>query len=89
VPYRLLTIPPRRRADLTQFANLILGAIAIQKDLSVRIARRPHNAALRRQRETYVVLIDRLIAEHDRAFDQYLREVERRYAQFVAASALH
>jgi hypothetical protein len=72
---------------LTQFADLILDASAIQKDLYARIARRPRDAALRRQRKRHGVMIDRLIAEYDRTFDQYLREVERRYAQFLAASA--
>jgi hypothetical protein len=65
------------RVELMSWENLLIDALAIERDLSQRLSKRPRSRALRQQRKESVQLIMRLVSGYRDALDAYLASIGR------------
>jgi hypothetical protein len=66
-----------RHAEVLAIGDLLVRAVAIEKDIYNRLAAQPKNTVLLKQQKQYERLISQLVWEHKNALADYLAAVRR------------
>ena len=64
-------------AEVLEIGELLIRAVAIERDICSRLARQPKNATLLKQRGQYQRLVRHLLWEHRTALANYLGAIRR------------